>query len=52
MLASVRLRADFPFVPRYNIAPTHEASIVALEKVAKQAVISGLLSVALPHAGR
>src|SRR6185369_12290160 len=30
MLASVGLQADLAFVPRYNIAPTQEASIVAL----------------------
>jgi hypothetical protein len=29
MLASVGLQADLAFVPRYNIAPTQEASIVA-----------------------
>jgi putative SOS response-associated peptidase YedK len=30
MLASVGLQADLALVPRYNIAPTQEASIVAL----------------------
>src|SRR5678816_1838078 len=30
MLASVGFQADFAFTPRYNIAPTQEASIVAL----------------------
>jgi len=30
MLASVGLQADLAFVPRYNIAPTQEAGIVAL----------------------
>ena len=30
MLATVGLQADLAFVPRYNIAPTQEASIVAL----------------------
>jgi putative SOS response-associated peptidase YedK len=30
MLASVGIQADLGFVPRYNIAPTQEASIVVL----------------------
>ena len=30
MLATVGLQADLGFTPRYNIAPTQEASIVAL----------------------
>ena len=30
MVASVGVQADFAFVPRYNIAPTQAASIVAL----------------------
>ena len=30
MLSSVGLEAELAFVPRYNIAPTQEASIVAL----------------------
>jgi putative SOS response-associated peptidase YedK len=33
MLASVGFQADFAFTPRYNIAPTQEASIVDLGRM-------------------
>jgi len=43
MLASVGLQADLVFTPRYNIASTQEASILALGEDGKRSITSALV---------